>query len=127
MTTNTHEFPQETKDDGIEVGQDNIGPIGRFNSRAISGLESAKSSVAKSIDSLADSVRERAPDGILHDTAVKMSKNLHDAGSYIKRKHVREIGSEIAEVMRRHPIATASIAFGIGIVFGRPRISKRSQ
>jgi hypothetical protein len=96
----------------------------KLSSAALSGLESAKIEVSRRLTGAADLIKEKAPDGMLHDQAVSVSQGLEHASSYLSQTELKELRQDFVGVLRRHPLLSLGAAFGVGMLLGRPRLGR---
>jgi len=89
---------------------------------AATKVAQAASVVGEKIGSLADVIREKAPqEGTVRTAATVVAKKLDAAGSYLQEKDLGEMGGDLARLIRRYPLPALLIGLGIGYLWGRSR------
>jgi len=89
---------------------------------AATKVAQATSVVGEKIGSLADVIREKAPqEGTVRAAATAVANKLDAAGSYLQEKDLGHIGGDLARLIRRYPLPALLIGLGIGYLWGRSR------
>jgi vacuolar-type H+-ATPase subunit H len=117
---------QQAKDMASNVGQKAQDMASNLSSKAKDAASTAEhktddalSSVGQGMSSLAGSIRTNAPhEGMLGSAASAVADRLDASGRYLSESGVREIGDDIADVVRSHPIPSLLTVFGIGFLAG---------
>jgi hypothetical protein len=87
-------------------------------------VENAASSVGGGMQSLAGTLRDKAPQGGMMGTAASsMADALDTGGSYLRDHKLSDMGSDILGLIRRNPIPAMLVGIGIGYLFARARRS----
>lgn len=81
------------------------------------------SAVGEKMGSLADTIREKAPqEGAMGTAATTVANKLDAAGSYLQEKKVDHMVGDVTGMIRRYPIPALLIGLGIGyLLAGRAR------
>jgi ElaB/YqjD/DUF883 family membrane-anchored ribosome-binding protein len=83
-------------------------------------VEETKASVGGQMRSLADTIRERAPEeGMFGSAASALAETLETGGSYLEEQDLSAIAEDVAEVIRRHPITSVLVGVGVGFMLAR--------
>jgi uncharacterized protein YjbJ (UPF0337 family) len=78
------------------------------------------SAVGEKIGSLADVIREKAPhEGTVGTAATTVAEKLDAAGSYLQKKNLDHMMSDLSSMIRRYPVPSLLIGLGIGYLLAR--------
>jgi len=78
--------------------------------RANEGVDAVASKVGTGLDRTAEGVRS---------TSDRVASRLEDAGEYLRENDARSMGSDLTNVIRRHPKTSLLVGVGLGIVIYR--------
>jgi hypothetical protein len=82
--------------------------------------DEATTSVGSGMQSLAGSIRGSAPQGgVMGTAASKVADALESSGRYLQEHGVRDIGNDLANLIRRNPIPSLLVGIGIGYLIAR--------
>jgi len=82
--------------------------------------EQATSAVGSGMQSLADTVRDRAPDsGMLGSAAGYAADTLENTGRYIEDRNLTGMMDDLTGMIKRNPMPAVLIGLGIGFLLGR--------
>jgi hypothetical protein len=103
-----------TENEGKDFGQ-------QASASAVSDrVEGAASSVGSGMQSLAGTIRDRAPQGgLMGSAASRVAGALETGGRYLQEHDLRDIGSDVTNLIRRNPIPAVLISLGIGYLLAR--------
>jgi hypothetical protein len=77
-------------------------------------------SVGEKIESLAGTIREKAPhEGTIGTAATAVAEKLDAAGSYLQTKDVDHMVEDLSGLVRRYPIPSLLIGLGIGFLIAK--------
>jgi hypothetical protein len=80
----------------------------------------ATSVVGEKIGSLAEVIREKAPqEGTVRTVATAVANKLDAAGSYLQEKDLGHLGGDLSRLICRYPLPALLIGLGIGHLWGR--------
>jgi hypothetical protein len=80
----------------------------------------ATSVVREKIGSLAEVIREKAPqEGTVRTVATAVANKLDAAGSYLQEKDLGHLGGDLSRLICRYPLPALLIGLGIGHLWGR--------
>jgi ElaB/YqjD/DUF883 family membrane-anchored ribosome-binding protein len=98
----------------------NIGQQAReYVSKAGEQAQDTLHSVGEGISSLAGTLREKAPhSGPLGAAAGTVAQQLDASGRYLREHDFGDIGKDLSDIVRRHPIPSVLCVFGIGFLLG---------
>ena len=89
---------------------------------AATKVAQATSVVGEKIGSLADVIREKAPQQeTMRTAATAVANKLDAAGSYLQETDLGHMGGDLARLIRRYPLPALLIGLGIGYLWGRSR------
>jgi len=81
--------------------------------------DDALSRVGQEMSSLAGSIREKAPqEGVLGKAASTVADNLRAGGDYLQQHGLNDMGEDVTRLIRRHPLPSLLMAFGVGAMIG---------
>lgn len=82
--------------------------------------------IGEKMESLATSIRERAPrDGRLGTATTKVAEGLESASYYLKEKKFDYLGEDLLGLVRRYPLQSLLVGFGLGLLLaGRNKIKE---
>jgi uncharacterized protein YjbJ (UPF0337 family) len=90
------------------------------SSAAMSKASQPISAVGEKIGSLADVIREKAPqEGTVATAATTVADKLDAAGSYLQEKSLDHMMSDLSSMIRRYPVPSLLIGLGIGYLLAR--------
>jgi ElaB/YqjD/DUF883 family membrane-anchored ribosome-binding protein len=83
--------------------------------------------VGHQMNALGGKVRESAPhNGTIGSAAKLVADELEAGGHYLEGHGIEAIGKDITDVVRKHPIPSVLIGFGIGCLIGMALFQRRS-
>ena len=86
-------------------------------SKAGEKADDAVGAVGSGMKSVADTLREKAPDsGVLGTVASKTADTLDSAGCYLRDEGVTGIFEDMTNCMRRNPTAVLLTGLGLGVL-----------
>jgi ElaB/YqjD/DUF883 family membrane-anchored ribosome-binding protein len=74
--------------------------------------------VGERISLAANKLKDCAPDGQLGNAANSVADTLQVSGKYMASHKISDLGSELTGVVKKHPIPTLCIGFGLGLILG---------
>jgi uncharacterized protein YjbJ (UPF0337 family) len=88
-----------------------------FGATAAKKANEAAPLIGEKMESLATSIRERAPrDGTLGTASTKMAEGLDSASYYLKEKKFEYLGEDLLGLIRRYPLQSLLVGFGLGLL-----------
>jgi len=82
--------------------------------------EGAVSSVGSGMQSLAGTIRDKAPSGgVLGGAASGVASALDSSGRYLEEQGLSGIADDMTTLIRRHPIPAVLIGIGMGYLLAR--------
>jgi ElaB/YqjD/DUF883 family membrane-anchored ribosome-binding protein len=82
--------------------------------------EQATTAVGSGMQSLADTVRHKGPEGGVLGTASEyVAETLDETGKYIEDKNLKGMMDDMTGLIKRNPIPAVLIGLGIGFLLGR--------
>jgi hypothetical protein len=69
--------------------------------------------------SVAHTLRDKAPEGMLGTAASTVASTLESGGDYLEAKGLTGIAEDLTGLIRRNPIPAALICLGIGYLLAR--------
>ena len=82
--------------------------------------------VGHQMNALGGKVREAAPhNGAIGSAATAVADELQAGGHYLEGHGVEAIGKDLTDVVRRHPIPSLLVGFGIGCLVGMTLLQKK--
>jgi len=97
-----------------------------FGATAAKKANEAAPLIGEKMESLATSIRERAPrDGTLGTATTKVAEGLESASYYLKEKKLGYLGEDLRGLVRRYPLQSLVVGFGLGFLLaGRNKIKE---
>jgi ElaB/YqjD/DUF883 family membrane-anchored ribosome-binding protein len=86
---------------------------------AASKVDSAMTATGEQISTLAQTVREKAPEGKAGEVATKAADALERSGEYLQTADLQMVRSDLERVIREHPIEALLVGAGIGYLLAR--------
>jgi hypothetical protein len=83
--------------------------------------------VGHQMNALGEKVREAAPhNGAIGSAATAVADELQAGGHYLEGHGLEAIGKDLTDVVRRHPIPSLLVGFGLGCLLGMTLLQRRS-
>ena len=89
-----------------------------FASTAQERAEGARSNVGQGMSSLADRLRQNAPEGTLGTATGAVADRLQQGGRYLQEHDFGDMADDMSNVVRRYPLPALCIGFGVGFLLG---------
>lgn len=81
--------------------------------------DDALAATGQGMSSLAGTIRQRGPqEGMLGSAAEYVAGGLEAGGEYLQEHGVRDIGEDVSRLVRRHPLPSLLVVFGLGYMLG---------
>jgi hypothetical protein len=81
--------------------------------------------LGSTMESLAGSVREHAPNsGYLGTAAGRVADSLESGGRYLREEGIRGVASDMTELIKRNPIPAVLFGIGVGFLLARATSSR---
>jgi len=80
--------------------------------------DDALHSVGQGMSSLAGTLRQNAPQGVIGSAAGTVAEQLETGGRYLSQHDVGDIGKDLTNVIRNYPIPSLLCVFGMGFLLG---------
>jgi ElaB/YqjD/DUF883 family membrane-anchored ribosome-binding protein len=88
-------------------------------SAALDKTDGALSAVGHQLNALAGTVRGMTPqEGVIGTARTAVADNLQAGGHYLEEHGMQDIGKDLTEVIRHHPISSVLAGFGLGCLLG---------
>jgi len=82
--------------------------------------ENATSSVGGGLESLAGTIREKAPhEGMLGSAAATVADSLEKGGRYLREEGLGGMADDVTDTIRRNPLPSVLVAVAIGFLLAR--------
>jgi len=96
-------------------------------SAAVGKADDGIAAVGHQMNALGGKLRDAAPhNGALGSAATAVADELQAEGRYLEGHGLEAIGKDLTDVVRRHPIPSILIGFGIGCLLGMVLLPRRS-
>jgi hypothetical protein len=93
---------------------------GEWASAAGERVESAKTTVGEGMESLAQTMRERGPQGgVLGSASHAVASGMERVGSYLQEHSFSDMGQDLTRLIRRYPVQAVLVGIGIGFLLSR--------
>jgi hypothetical protein len=81
--------------------------------------DAALSTVGQKVSSLAGSLRSTtAQEGVVGHTANALADSLDSTGRYLQEHGLKDMGKDLAQIVKSHPIPSMLAIFGVGFLAG---------
>jgi hypothetical protein len=98
---------------GVEKAKDAAHSAGHM-------AEHATESVGGGMESLAGTIRQKAPhEGVLGSAASKVADTLEQGGRYIKEEGLSGMADDLTNTIRRNPLPAVLVAVALGFLLAR--------
>lgn len=105
--------------DGKALGSAVVDKIEKAGANATCKTDSAIASVGEGMNAIAGTIRANAPsDGVLGTAAASVAESLHTGGDYLTKNGLGEMGKDLTEVIRKHPMSSLWVGLGVGVLLG---------
>lgn len=94
--------------------------------QAAERVDSAMTATGEKMSGLAQTLRERAPEGQAGEVAHNAARALERGGDYLQRADPNMVRSDLENVIRDHPIEALAISLGIGFLIGKSMNNRRN-
>ena len=94
--------------------------------QATERVDSAMTATGERMTGLAQTLREKAPEGQAGEVAYNAARALERGGDYLQRADPTMVRSDLENVIRDHPIEALAISLGIGFLIGKSMSNRRS-
>jgi hypothetical protein len=75
--------------------------------------------VGSGLESVAGSIREHAPSGMVGSAAAHVADSLESGGRYLREEGLSGMGHDLTELIRRNPIPALLVGVGVGFLLAR--------
>jgi ElaB/YqjD/DUF883 family membrane-anchored ribosome-binding protein len=105
--------------DPSEIVDDARAKAAEVGDAAASKVDSAMTATGEQMSTLAQTVREKAPEGKAGEVAVKAADALDRGGEYLQTADLQMVRTDLERVIREHPIESLLVGVGIGYLVAR--------
>jgi len=110
------EAANKAKEAGAAVTQ-KVGEAASFVGKK---AEDATSAMGSGMKSLAETIREKGPEGgPLHAAGSAVASTLESGGRYLQEHGLSGIGEDMAHLIKRNPIPALLVGIGLGFLIAR--------
>jgi hypothetical protein len=111
---------QDAASSAAETAQ-NVGrKAGDVDSNLGHKAEDAMSNVGSQMQSLASTIRGKAPhEGMAGSAASYLAGGLESSGRYLQQHDLGDIAQDVSHLIRRYPIQALLVGIGVGFLFAR--------
>jgi hypothetical protein len=89
--------------------------------------DDATCAVGAGIKSMAQTIRENAPDkGMMGTASSAVADTLEQGGRYLQEQGLSGLGADMTNMIRRNPIPSVLVGFGLGFLIARFLTTSRS-
>ncbi len=81
--------------------------------------EQAMTATGERMSTLAQTVREKAPEGPIGDLAMNTASALEQGGTYLRESNLSDVRSDLEVMIRHHPIESMLVGLGVGYLLAR--------
>jgi vacuolar-type H+-ATPase subunit H len=105
--------------DASEIVDDARAKAAEVGDAAASKVDSAMTATGEQMSTLAQTVREKAPEGKAGEVAVKAADALDRGGEYLQAADLQMVRGDLERVIREHPIESLLVGVAIGYLAAR--------
>jgi hypothetical protein len=105
--------------DPSEIVDDARAKAAEVGDAAANKVDSAMTATGEQMSTLAQSVRENAPEGKAGEVASKAADALDRGGEYLQTADLQMVRGDLERVIREHPIESLLVGVGIGYLVAR--------
>jgi len=105
--------------DASEIVDDARAKAAEVGDAAASKVDSAMTATGEQMSTLAQTVRENAPEGKAGVVASKAADALDRGGEYLQTADLQMVRGDLERVIREHPIESLLVGIGIGYLVAR--------
>jgi len=105
--------------DPSEIVGDARAKAAEVGDAAASKVDSAMTATGEQMSTLAQTVRENAPEGKAGEVASKAADALDRGGEYLQTADLGMVRSDLERVIREHPIESLLVGVGLGYLVAR--------
>ena len=102
-----------------EIVDDARAKAAEVGDAAASKVDSAMTATGEQMSTLAQTVREKAPEGKAGEVAVKAADALDRGGEYLQAADLQMVRGDLERVIREHPIESLLVGVAIGYLAAR--------
>ena len=102
-----------------EIVDDARAKAAEVGDAAASKVDSAMTATGEQMSTLAQTVREKAPEGKAGEVASKAADALDRGGEYLQTADLQMVRGDLERVIREHPIESLLVGIGIGYLVAR--------
>jgi len=102
-----------------EIVDDARAKAAEVGDAAASKVDSAMTATGEQMSTLAQTVREKAPEGKAGEVASKAADALDRGGEYLQAADLQMVRGDLERVIREHPIESLLVGVGIGYLVAR--------
>jgi vacuolar-type H+-ATPase subunit H len=107
-----------SKDAG-EIVDDARAKAAEVGDAAAGKVDSAMTATGEQMSTLAQTVREKAPEGKAGEVAYKAADALERGGEYLQTADLQMVRSDLERIIRDHPIEALLVGVGVGYLVAR--------
>lgn len=105
--------------DPSEIVDDARAKASEVGDAAASKVDSAMTATGEQMSTLAQTVRENAPEGKVGEVASKAADALDRGGEYLQVADLQMVRGDLERVIREHPIESLLVGVGLGYLVAR--------
>jgi vacuolar-type H+-ATPase subunit H len=105
--------------DASEIVDDARAKAAEVGDAAASKVDSAMTATGEQMSTLAQTVRENAPEGKAGEVASKAADALDRGGEYLQTADLQMVRGDLERVIREHPIEALLVGVGVGYLVAR--------
>jgi ElaB/YqjD/DUF883 family membrane-anchored ribosome-binding protein len=109
-----------------DVASNVAGKAQNLAGAAADRTDDAISAVGERMSGLAGTIRQSGPrEGVLGSATSTVADNLKAGGDYLKDHGVREMAEDMTTLVKRYPVQSLLVGFGVGLLIGMTLSSSR--
>jgi ElaB/YqjD/DUF883 family membrane-anchored ribosome-binding protein len=105
--------------DPSEIVSDAREKVAEVGAATADRVDSAMTTTGEQMSNLAQTVREKAPEGKAGEVATKAADALERGGEYLQTADLQVVRGDLERVIREHPIEALLVGVGVGYLLAR--------
>lgn len=113
------EIASDVKDKASELGAQAKDKAGELGAQAADKADAAMTATGERMESLAQTVRDKAPEGKVGEMATSAANALERGGNYLQQADLTDVRGDLESFIRRRPVESLLVGLGVGFLLAR--------
>lgn len=120
VTDKAHEIADQVRSTNVDEIRETLHEKQQeLSTQAYAQTDAAMTATGQRMEDLADTLRQKAPEGRGHDVALKAADALERGGHYLERSTPDTVRYDLETIIRQHPIESLLVGVGTGFLLAR--------